>query len=166
MRLAVATLKQRCLAAGLVEPVLGAHLEGALRLRGGRDDVESGLCTVGVRHRGVHRIAALLEDARRLDPRGGEPRLELRLGDGAVVFLDEAGGWTTCLAGAAVGHGEREAEILLRRGQVEGFSVVEPFLVAVSEDDDGTLEPLSLREKIRASGLTFEAIAAEAVRYA
>ena len=39
-------------------------------------------------------------------------------------------------------------------------------LVAVSEDEDGTLEPLSLREKIRASGLTFDAIAAEAVRYA
>ena len=70
------------------------------------------------------------------------------------------------VAGAVVAHGEREAAILLRRGQVEGFSVVEPFLVAVSEDDDGTLEPLSLREKIRASGLTFETIAAEAVRYA
>mgnify|MGYP000579522729 CR=1 FL=1 len=37
---------------------------------------------------------------------------------------------------------------------------------AVMEDDDGTLEPLSLRERIRASGLTFDAIAAEAVRYA
>ena len=44
--------------------------------------------------------------------------------------------------------------------------VVDPFLVAVTEDDDGTIEPLSLREKIRASGLTFDAIAAEAVRYA
>ena len=89
-----------------------------------------------------------------------------RLGDGAVVFLDEAGDWITSLAGAAVAHGEREAAILLRRGQVEGVSVVEPFLVAVSRDEDGTLEPLSLREKIRASGLTFEVIAAEAVRYA
>jgi len=44
--------------------------------------------------------------------------------------------------------------------------VVDPFLVAVAEDDDGTITPLSLREKIRASGLTFDAIAAEAVRYA
>ena len=41
-----------------------------------------------------------------------------------------------------------------------------PILVAVTEDDDGTLEPLSLREKIRVSGLTFDAIAADAVRYA
>ena len=39
-------------------------------------------------------------------------------------------------------------------------------LVAVTEDDDGMIEPQSLREKIRASGLTFEAIAADAVRYA
>jgi hypothetical protein len=28
------------------------------------------------------------------------------------------------------------------------------------------IEPISLREKIRASGLTFDAIAADAVRYA
>ncbi|MBV8392264.1 MAG: DUF2849 domain-containing protein, partial [Alphaproteobacteria bacterium] len=61
---------------------------------------------------------------------------------------------------------ERQSEILLARAQAEGASVVEPFLVAVSEDEQGTIEPLSLREKIRAAGLTFNAIAAEAVRYA
>ena len=44
--------------------------------------------------------------------------------------------------------------------------MVDPYLVAVAEDDDGVLEPLSLREKIRVSGLTFDAIAADAVRYA
>ena len=44
--------------------------------------------------------------------------------------------------------------------------MVDPYLVAVSEAEDGTLEPLSLREKIRANGLTFDAIAADAVRYA
>jgi hypothetical protein len=86
-----------------------------------------------------------------------------RLGDGVVVFFDDTGGWTQELARAALARGEREAATLLRRGQAEGFGVIEPFLVAVSQDDDGTLEPLSLREKIRASGLTFEA---EAVRYA
>jgi hypothetical protein len=36
----------------------------------------------------------------------------------------------------------------------------------MTEEEDGRLEPLSLREKIRASGLTFDAIAADAVRYA
>ncbi|HZQ00196.1 MAG TPA: DUF2849 domain-containing protein [Reyranella sp.] len=89
-----------------------------------------------------------------------------RLRDGAVVFLDDAGQWTTELARAALARSERESEILLERAKAESFSVVEPFLVAVSESEDGTLEPLSLREKIRVSGLTFAAIAAEAVRYA
>jgi hypothetical protein len=89
-----------------------------------------------------------------------------RLVDGVVVFLDDAGQWTTSLDRAAVARGKRAAEILLERARAEAFSVVDPFLVAVTEDDEGRIEPVSLREKIRASGLTFDAIAADAVRYA
>jgi len=89
-----------------------------------------------------------------------------RLVDGVVVFLDDAGEWTSRLDRAAVARDKRAGEILLERAKAESFGVVDPFLVAVSEDEDGTVEPLSLREKIRASGLTFEAIAADAVRYA
>jgi hypothetical protein len=89
-----------------------------------------------------------------------------RLGDGVVVYLDDAGVWTTRLERAAVARDKRGAEILLERAQAEAFGVVDLLLVAVTEDDNGTIEPLSLREKIRASGLTFDAIAAEAVRYA
>ena len=89
-----------------------------------------------------------------------------RLTDGVVVFLDEAGQWTPRLDQAAVARDKRAGEILLERARAEGFGVIEPFLVAVVEQDEGTIEPVSLREKIRASGLTFEAIAAEAVRYA
>jgi hypothetical protein len=89
-----------------------------------------------------------------------------RLADGMVVFLDDAGQWTPRLDRAALARDSRSTEILLERARAEQFSVVDPFLVAVTEDDDGTIEPLSLREKIRASGLTFDAIAAEAVRYA
>ena len=89
-----------------------------------------------------------------------------RLTDGVVVFLDDAGQWTPRLDRAAISRDKRSAEILLERALAEAFSVVDPFLVAVAEDDDGTIEPLSLREKIRASGLTFDAIAADAVRYA
>lgn len=89
-----------------------------------------------------------------------------RLGDGAVVFLDDAGRWTVRLERAVLARDKRSGEILLERAKAEGTGVIDPFLVAVSEDDDGTLEPLSLREKIRASGLTFQAIAADAVRYA
>lgn len=89
-----------------------------------------------------------------------------RLADGVVVFLDEAGGWTERLEKAALARDERSSELLLARAKAEGASVVDPFLVAVSEEEDGTIVPLSLREKIRASGLTFETIAAEAIRHA
>jgi hypothetical protein len=89
-----------------------------------------------------------------------------RLTDGVVVFLDDAGQWVTRLDRAALARDKRAAEILLERARTESFSVVDPFLVAVTEDDDGTIAPLSLREKIRVSGLTFDAIAADAVRYA
>jgi hypothetical protein len=89
-----------------------------------------------------------------------------RLADGVVVFLDDAGQWTPRLDRAAVAREVRSAEILLERAKAEAASVVDPFLVAVAEGGDGSIEPLSLREKIRASGLTFDAIAADAVRYA
>jgi hypothetical protein len=89
-----------------------------------------------------------------------------RLADGAVVYLDDFGQWTGRLERAALARDKGEGAFLLDRAKAEAESVVEPFLVAVTENDDGSLEPLSLREKIRASGLTFDAIAAEAVRYA
>ena len=89
-----------------------------------------------------------------------------RLVDGVVVWLDDAGQWTDRLERAAVSREARASEILLERARAEGLGVIEPYLVAVSEEEDGTLEPLSLRERIRASGLTFDAIAADAVRYA
>ena len=89
-----------------------------------------------------------------------------RLADGAVVFLDDSGHWTRKLERAVLARDPRAGEILLERAKAEQFSVVEPFLVAVVEDDDGAIEPLSLREKIRVGGLTFDAIAADAVRYA
>jgi Protein of unknown function (DUF2849) len=89
-----------------------------------------------------------------------------RLTDGVVVFLDDAGQWTERLDRAALARDKSESAILLERAKVEAASVVDPFLVAVSEDEQGVIEPLSLREKIRADGLTFDAIAAEALRYA
>jgi hypothetical protein len=38
------------------------------------------------------------------------------------------------------------------------------MLIAVTVDD-GVIEPVDLRERIRANGLTIETIAADAVRY-
>jgi hypothetical protein len=86
-----------------------------------------------------------------------------RLADGVVVYLDDAGQWVPHLSVAAIAQGERASEILLERAKAEGASVVEPFLVAVEQGQDGIAVPLSLRERIRASGLTFEAIASDAV---
>jgi hypothetical protein len=89
-----------------------------------------------------------------------------RLADGAVVFLDDAGQWTTRLDRAALARDKPASELLLERARAASFTVVDPFLVAVIEDGQGHVEPVSLREKIRVSGLTFAAIAAEAIRYA
>ena len=85
-----------------------------------------------------------------------------RLGDGAVVFLDDSGNWLPEFEHAAVARDPKGAEILLERARAEAATVVEPYLIALGEDG----EPLSLREKIRAAGLTFDVIAAEAMRYA
>jgi len=89
-----------------------------------------------------------------------------RLADGMVVFLDDAAQWTERLDRAAIARDKQAAEVLLARARAQSSTVVDPFLVAVVEDESGRIEPLSLREKIRASGLTFAAIAAESVRYA
>jgi len=89
-----------------------------------------------------------------------------RLTDGVVVFLDDAGQWVERLDLAVLARNKSESAILLERAKAEAAEVVDPFLVAVSEDEQGVIEPLSLREKIRADGLTFDAIAAEALRYA
>jgi len=76
-----------------------------------------------------------------------------RLTDGVVVFLDDAGQWVERLDLAALARNTSESAILLERAKTEAASVVDPFLVAVSEDEQGVIEPLSLREKIRAEGL-------------
>ena len=89
-----------------------------------------------------------------------------RLTDGVVVFLDYAGQWVERLDLAVLARNKSESAILLERAKAEAAEVVDPFLVAVSEDEQGVIEPLSLREKIRADGLTFDAIAADALRYA
>ena len=56
-----------------------------------------------------------------------------RLGDGVVVFLDDAGEWMPQLDRAAVARDKSAGEILLERARAEAFSVVDPYLVAVSE---------------------------------
>jgi len=88
-----------------------------------------------------------------------------RLGDGAVVFLDRAGCWTTDLQDAIVAADASAQAGLVALGERDAAAalVVGPYSVGITHD--GEIVPLELRERIRASGLTFRAIAAEAVTY-
>lgn len=88
-----------------------------------------------------------------------------RLRDGAVVFLAADGTWTISLAEAQVSRTASEAERLVAICDRDAATViVGPALIAVT-DHDGVVEPVDLRERIRANGLTIETIAADAVRY-
>lgn len=89
-----------------------------------------------------------------------------RLRDGGVVFLTDGGAWTTDIARAGVAGDEPAAQRLLAIGAVAAAEsrIVEPYLTAVRADGD-SIVPVSLRERIRAQGLTFTAIAADATRY-
>jgi hypothetical protein len=88
-----------------------------------------------------------------------------RLRDGSVVFLAADGTWSTSLADAEVSRTAADAERLAAIANRDAATViVGPMLIAVTVDD-GVIEPVDLRERIRANGLTIETIAADAVRY-
>lgn len=88
-----------------------------------------------------------------------------RLRDGAVVFLAADGTWTTLLAEADVSRTASDAGRLVAICNRDAATViVGPALIAVTEQD-GAIEPVDLRERIRANGLTIDTIAADAVRY-
>lgn len=88
-----------------------------------------------------------------------------RLRDGAVVFLTADGAWSTSLAEAEVSRTAADAERLVAIANRDAATViVGPALIAVT-DEDGVIEPVDLRERIRANGLTIDTIAADAVRY-
>jgi hypothetical protein len=89
-----------------------------------------------------------------------------RLTDGAVIFLGQDGAWTTILSEAAIATEPAAAADLLAVGERDAAAarVVGPYLVAV-DVIDGVAVPTALRERIRANGLTFRAIAADAVAY-
>ena len=88
-----------------------------------------------------------------------------RLRDGAVVFLAANGTWSTALAVAEIARTAADAERLVAIANRDAATqIVGPMLIAVT-DEDGVIEPVDLRERIRANGLTIETIAADAVRY-
>lgn len=76
-----------------------------------------------------------------------------RLGDGAVVFLDQDGIWADDIAGAALARSPDEARWLEARGVYDAARnlIVEPYLVEVREAG-GRPVPLRVRERVRVGG--------------
>jgi len=76
-----------------------------------------------------------------------------RLADGAVVFLDGAGGWVELIGAAAIARTPEETRALEARGARDAAHnlVVDPYLVEVREEPDGPT-PLCMRERVRVAG--------------
>ncbi len=78
-----------------------------------------------------------------------------RLTDGAVLYLDPVGNWSTRITQAWVARDETESASLLALAEqpAQGLVVVGPYLMEVVESN-GHIAPASLREIIRATGPT------------
>lgn len=77
-----------------------------------------------------------------------------RLGDGAVVYLADAGRWSTRLEEARLLLDAAQADALLdEAGRDAATRVVGPYLIDVETGDAG-VRVASLRERIRATGPT------------
>ena len=78
-----------------------------------------------------------------------------RLSDGAVVYLDAQGEWTTDfrLAVTLADKPAREAALAAAEASARANVVVEPYAIEL-EMRAGHLAPKSLRERIRAEGPT------------
>ena len=78
-----------------------------------------------------------------------------RLGDGIVVYLTADGGWSERIVDAWVIDGKDQggAALVVARGAVEACTVVDPYLIDIT-DGDGDRRPTLNREMIRALGPT------------
>jgi hypothetical protein len=87
-----------------------------------------------------------------------------RLGDGAVVYRSEDGGWTTSLTSAAIVTTAPAADELLKAANADGIRAVGPYLAPVEIAADRRVLPGNLRERIRVGGPTIAlpALAVEA----
>ncbi len=72
--------------------------------------------------------------------------------EGDVVYLTAAHGWSRALMDAAIAGSNEEAERLLAVAVPQEATVVGPYLIEISRNSDGTLEPVHYRERIRTLG--------------
>jgi hypothetical protein len=79
-----------------------------------------------------------------------------RLTDGIVVYLAPDGSWVEQLANARVAETEEEVRGLEAEADeaVRQRKVVAAYAMDVALNDDGAIDPLSVRERIRASHRT------------
>ncbi len=83
------------------------------------------------------------------------------LAGGLVVFLTEAGGWSSHLADARlIGPDALPAALAYAKAQHDARVVVEPYAIEVTLEN-GAPVPVRLRERIRAAGPTIAYGAAE-----
>jgi hypothetical protein len=78
-----------------------------------------------------------------------------RLGDGRVVFLTAAQGWTTVLAEAGFAASEAEAAPALEAANLDVSRqvIVDPYVIEIDQSGPSP-RPAKLRESIRAFGPT------------
>ena len=78
-----------------------------------------------------------------------------RLSDGIVVFLGADNVWTTDIHSSALAQEEKARAALERRGvEFETHNTVTGAYLVEAEREDGCVEPVHIREKIRATGPT------------
>ena len=89
------------------------------------------------------------------DAKGAGPKVVTAnaLDSGLVVFRTADGRWSTDIAEAEVAETKEAADALLVMGEADAARnlVVDVYLVAMTEGDDGRLVPVLLREAIRAA---------------
>src|SRR5258708_29332358 len=78
-----------------------------------------------------------------------------RLGDGAVIYRAELGGWTTNLEAAAIVDNAQDAKKLLAAASAEDLEAVGPYVAPV-DTGGGRGMPSHPREQIRVGGPTFD----------
>jgi Protein of unknown function (DUF2849) len=79
-----------------------------------------------------------------------------RVGDGAVVYFDAGGGWTTDLGHASVTSEAATARELVRAATADDLHAVGPYVAPVKLTRDGAPQPGNLRELIRRYGPTID----------
>jgi hypothetical protein len=79
-----------------------------------------------------------------------------RLDDGIVVYLAPSGAWTEDIAEAARAESEDEVKALEVTAEeaVRERLVIGVYPMPIEVKDDGTVDPISVRERIRASHRT------------